>query len=74
MFYIVSSGGWAAGVPGEVAGLWRQHELHGTLTWKELIDPIIKICEDGYEATSANAGAIESNEDKIRDKENYNLW
>lgn len=38
----------AIGVPGEVKGYWELHQKYGKLEWKELIEPSIKICEEGF--------------------------
>lgn len=36
------------GVPGEVAGYWYLHKKYGSKTWKELVEPSIKVCEEGF--------------------------
>ncbi|MFA4948997.1 MAG: gamma-glutamyltransferase [Candidatus Krumholzibacteriia bacterium] len=41
-------GAMAAGVPGTVAGLHKAHELHGSLPWRELIEPAISLARDGF--------------------------
>lgn len=41
-------GGLAAGVPGEVAGLYTVWSHHGSLPWKELIEPSIKLANLGF--------------------------
>jgi len=53
--------------------LWHTYQRFGKLEWKELIEPVIDICENGYEVTHANAGAIKSSEKYIRN-ETFNLW
>lgn len=41
-------GGLSIAVPGELAGLWELHQKYGVLKWAELMEPIIKLCEDGH--------------------------
>lgn len=44
-------GGLAAGVPGEVAGLYYALEEYGTMEWKDVIQPAIDIAREGYIVT-----------------------
>jgi len=37
----------AAGVPGQVAGLWLAHARYGSLPWRDLVEPAIKLARDG---------------------------
>ena len=41
-------GARAAGVPGTVAGLWAAHQRFGSLPWKDLVMPAVKLAEDGF--------------------------
>ena len=37
----------ACGVPGQVAGLWSAHSKYGKLPWRELVEPAIRLAEEG---------------------------
>lgn len=41
----------AIGVPGEVSGLWELHKRFGSMPWKSLVEPTVKVCEDGIKLT-----------------------
>jgi gamma-glutamyltranspeptidase/glutathione hydrolase len=41
-------GARAVGVPGTVAGLWEAHQRYGTLPWKDLLMPAVKLAEEGF--------------------------
>lgn len=40
-------GAKAAGVPGELAGLWALHQAHGKLPWKTVVQPAIEAARNG---------------------------
>ena len=52
-------GGLSIAVPGNVKGLHHVWKKHGRLTWGELIDPTIKIAEEGFVISKAVGEAIE---------------
>ncbi len=39
----------AVAVPSLVQGLWELHQRYGSLEWKELVKPAIRLCRDGVE-------------------------
>ena len=38
----------AAGVPGTVAGMWLAHRKFGRLPWKRLLEPAIRLADEGW--------------------------
>ncbi|XP_031635027.1 glutathione hydrolase 1 proenzyme-like isoform X2 [Contarinia nasturtii] len=40
-------GAGSIGVPGEVKGYWELYKRFGSMPWKSLVEPAIKICEKG---------------------------
>ncbi|MFY8326169.1 gamma-glutamyltransferase [Pseudoalteromonas sp. ZZD1] len=49
----------ASGVPGSVAGMWLAHKKHGTLDWKTLVEPAVKLAEHGFIVHPKLARSIE---------------
>lgn len=49
----------ASGVPGSVAGMWLAHQKHGTLDWKALVEPAVKLAEQGFIVHPKLASSIE---------------
>ncbi|KAK6341154.1 hypothetical protein TWF696_008241 [Orbilia brochopaga] len=42
-------GGLAVGTPGEIAGFYEAWKLYGRVPWRELFEPNIELCENGFE-------------------------
>lgn len=60
------STGWGSvGVPGLVAGLSSALEQYGTMTLAEVLQPAIRLAEDGWAITQEMATMIEDNYEKI---------
>ncbi|KAL7635741.1 UNVERIFIED_CONTAM: hypothetical protein RMT77_013558 [Armadillidium vulgare] len=52
-------GGLAVGVPGESAGLYELYtRFGGGVPWADLLEPTIKICEEGYKLTWYTGGIL----------------
>lgn len=49
----------ASGVPGSVAGMWLAHQKHGSLEWKTLLEPAVKLAEQGFIVHPKLAASIE---------------
>ena len=55
----------AAGVPGQVAGLAMALEKYGTMSWQEILKPIIKLCREGFPIDEVAAGAMADGYEKF---------
>lgn len=62
----MASGGLAVAVPGELRGMQLAHEKFGKLPWKELFEPAIQLCTDGFEITDSLHIAIHKWEKEVR--------
>ncbi len=49
------SGHLASGVPGTVDGMVKAHEKLGSMDWSQLVNPAIKLAEEGFELTEDEA-------------------
>ena len=49
----------ACGVPGTVAGLYMAWEMYGTLEWEELLEPSIRLAEQGFTIDSHLASSLQ---------------
>lgn len=43
----IRSGAYSVGVPGMVQGAWALHQKYGSMPWKELLEPAIKMASEG---------------------------
>ena len=48
----------SGGIPGTVAGMWEAHQKFGSLPWKELLAPAIKLAQDGFKISPFMADSI----------------
>ena len=62
-------GGKAIGIPGEIKGYWEAHQKYGKVSWRELFEPTIKMCQEGVEVTRALASAITRSESYVRSQD-----
>ncbi len=64
-FEIRSTNGKAVGVPGTVHGLYKAHQLFGTRSMSQLIQPAVDLAEKGIPVNRILARAIDNNRDKL---------
>ena len=50
----------ACGVPGQVAGLALAHSRYGSLPWQQLVEPAIRLAEEGFDVGYHLARALQS--------------
>jgi len=58
-------------VPGTLKGLVAAYKKFGRNSWSSLVEPAIKIAEDGFHIHPSLAAAIAEEKDIILDKDNY---
>jgi gamma-glutamyltranspeptidase/glutathione hydrolase len=51
-------GALAAGVPGTVAGLYELHRRYGALSWAAVLEPAVRIAEEGFLLSGRDAAAL----------------
>ncbi len=56
----------AAGVPGTVAGMEEAYKKYGSLPWKELVNPAIKLAEEGFAITAKQANEFNEYQDDFK--------
>lgn len=56
----------ASGVPGSVAGMDQAHQRYASLEWKELIEPAIRLAQDGFEITERQAEEFNRYQERFR--------
>ncbi|CAJ0581855.1 unnamed protein product, partial [Mesorhabditis spiculigera] len=66
----------AVATPGELAGLWHVYQTYGSgkVTWKSLLEPSIRICEEGVVVTEYMATVSMKLEHQIRAAPSMKTW
>ena len=57
----------AVAVPGLVQGLFELHQRYGSLEWRELVKPAIRLCTDGVEIAPAERRMLQMIEPRLAD-------
>lgn len=61
----------AVGVPGTVAGFWEAHKRYGSLPWKDLVMPAVRIAEEGFEVPKKLGGGMLTRLERYEGKTNF---
>ncbi|MGP8309133.1 gamma-glutamyltransferase [Vibrio sp. YIC-376] len=64
-FYDAVVGGRSVGTPGTVKLLWDTHQKYGKLEWKKIIQPVIKLAEQGFVVSPRLASLIEGDSERL---------
>ncbi|AEX23504.1 gamma-glutamyltransferase [Vibrio sp. EJY3] len=64
-FYDAVVAGRSVGTPGTVKLLWDTHQKYGKLEWKKIIQPIIKLAEQGFSISPRLASLIEGDAERL---------
>jgi len=64
----------SVGVPGTVAGFSAAHKKYGTLPWKDLVMPAVKLAEEGFVVPEKLGGGMLSTLDKYEGKTNFGKY
>lgn len=64
-FYDAVVGGRSVGTPGTVKLLWDTHQQYGQLEWKKIIQPVIKLAEQGFNVSPRLASLIENDAERL---------
>jgi gamma-glutamyltranspeptidase/glutathione hydrolase len=59
------TGGLAVGVPGVAAGLYELHKKYGKLKWARVVEPAIRLAEDGFEVSGEWSFLVNRNHDRF---------
>lgn len=55
----------ASGVPGTVMGLWMMHQKFGVLPWPEVVEPAIRLADEGFPVSSWESEGLQSSRDML---------
>ncbi|MCF7484119.1 gamma-glutamyltransferase [Vibrio sp. J1-1] len=64
-FYDAVVGGRSVGTPGTVKLLWDTHQQYGKLEWKKIVQPVIKLAEQGFIISPRLASLIADDSERL---------
>jgi len=59
------------GVPGTVYGMWEVHKKFGSLPWKKLLEPAIRLAEEGFIMSPFMVDALNKRYKKLSNYKNF---
>jgi len=59
------------GVPGTVYGMWEVHKKFGSLPWKKLLEPAVRLAEEGFFMSPFMVDALNKRYKKLSNYENF---
>ena len=71
--FLFYSGGLAVAVPGELAGYWAAHQRYGQLPWSRLVQPAVKLAENGVPVNRHLAHVLHREAQSIQDEPSMRL-
>jgi len=64
----------SVGVPGTVAGFWAAHQKYGSLPWRELVMPAVKLAEEGFLVPDKLGGGMLTTLEKYEGNTNFSSY
>lgn len=62
----IRSGPKSVGVPGMVQGAWALHQKYGSMPWKDLLQPAIKMASEGYRVEIWHHNVVKRVEERLK--------
>ena len=62
----IRSGPKSVGVPGMVQGAWALHQKYGSMPWKDLLEPAIKMASEGYRVEIWHHNVVRRVEERLK--------
>jgi len=64
----------SVGVPGTVAGFWEAHRRFGSLPWRDLVMPAVKLAEAGFEVPEHLGGGMLTELERYEGRTNFGIY
>jgi len=62
----IRSGAHSVGIPGMVQGAWALHQKYGSMPWKDLIEPAIKMASEGFRVEIWHHNVVKRVEERLK--------